>query len=72
MKKYAVTYFLCNKEWTEELSEGQLKNLEKRLERGCEEKVISVEEIPELPSSPPSSISNSKKRRRNRATNKQV
>lgn len=50
MKKYRVTYFLGNKEWTETMSEGQLKNFEKRLENGAEEKIISVEEIHELPS----------------------
>jgi hypothetical protein len=70
MKKYTVTYLLDNKEWTEELSEGQLKNLEKRLERGCEEKVISVEEIPELPSNPLQAFQDFQKRRRNYATNK--
>jgi hypothetical protein len=51
MKKYKVTYFLGNKEWAEVLSEGQLKNLEKRLESGAEENIISVEEVYEPPSS---------------------
>jgi len=32
------------------MSEGQLKNFEKRLENGTEEKIISVTEIQELPS----------------------
>lgn len=50
MKKYKVTYFLGNKEWTETMSEGQLKNFEKRLENGAEEQIISVNEIHELPS----------------------
>ncbi|MEG6569114.1 hypothetical protein [Thermoanaerobacterium thermosaccharolyticum] len=50
MKKYRVTYFLGNKEWTETMSEGQLKNFEQRLENGAEEKIISVNEIHELPS----------------------
>lgn len=50
MKKYKVTYFLGNKEWTETMSEGQLKNFEKRLENGAEEQIVSVEEIDELPS----------------------
>jgi HKD family nuclease len=63
MKKYTVTYLLDNKEWTEELSEGQLKNLEKRLERGCEEKIISIEEIHKPPSSPLQAFQNLKRRR---------
>lgn len=50
MRKYKVTYFLGNKEWTETMSEGQLRNFEKRLENGAEEKIISVTEIQELPS----------------------
>jgi hypothetical protein len=50
VKKYRVTYYLGNKEWTETMSEGQLKNFEKRLENGAEEKIISVTEIHELPS----------------------
>ncbi|MGF7396304.1 hypothetical protein [Thermoanaerobacterium thermosaccharolyticum] len=50
MKKYKVTYFLGNKEWTETMSEGQLRNFEQRLENGAEEKIISVTEIQELPS----------------------
>ncbi|MFU0783691.1 MAG: LXG domain-containing protein [Thermoanaerobacterium thermosaccharolyticum] len=50
MKKYKVTYYLSNKEWTETMSEGQLKNFEKRLENGAEEQIISVNEIQELPS----------------------
>lgn len=50
MKKYRVTYYLGNKEWTETMSEGQLKNFEQRLENGAEEKIISVTEIQELPS----------------------
>jgi hypothetical protein len=50
VKKYKVTYFLGDREWTETMSEGQLKNFEKRLENGAEEKIISVTEIHELPS----------------------
>ena len=50
MKKYKVTYYLGNKEWTETMSEGQLRNFEKRLENGAEEQIISVNEIHELPS----------------------
>ncbi|MBE0069234.1 hypothetical protein [Thermoanaerobacterium thermosaccharolyticum] len=50
MKKYKVTYFLGNKEWTETMTEGQLRNFEKRLESGAEEQIISVAEIHELPS----------------------
>ncbi|SNX54219.1 hypothetical protein [Thermoanaerobacterium sp. RBIITD] len=50
MKKYRVNYYLGNKEWTETMSEGQLRNFEKRLENGAEEKIISVTEIHELPS----------------------
>jgi hypothetical protein len=50
MKKYRVTYYLGNKEWTDVMSEGQLRNFEKRLENGAEEQIVSVEEIDELPS----------------------
>lgn len=51
MKKYKVMYLLGYREWSETMTEGQLKNFEERLENGtAEEKIISVTEIQELPS----------------------
>jgi hypothetical protein len=70
MRKYVVRYFLGNKEWAEIMSEGQLKNFEKRLEKGAEEKIISIEEIHKPPSSPLQAFQDFQKRRRNYATNK--
>ena len=40
--KFRVTYFLEGEEFTETMSEGQLSNFEKRIERGAEEQILEV------------------------------
>lgn len=48
MKKYKVTYYLSNREWTEIFTEGPLKNFERRIKNGtAEERLLCIEEIEE-------------------------
>lgn len=44
---YNVTYFMSGETFTEEMSEGQLKNMERRIEEGrAEESILHIEEVP--------------------------
>lgn len=45
MKKFRVTYSLGGQDFTEIMSEGQLSNLERRIDNGADEQIVYVEEI---------------------------